>query len=93
MRAVRTESNARRDFLYPPTDAKDADLSGETNAELGRYVRALLHVKVNTLPCVHADACFIFYLEALISDPMEYSTWMTSYCKANVSFSFAHARL
>lgn len=47
--------------------------------EVGRFACALLHVKINVLSCVHADACLIFYLESFASGPIEYSTKATSY--------------
>lgn len=82
---VQTES-IRRDFsvsvqyLFPNwyrTIYQSESLGGN---KCGAWkLAALLHVKVNVLPCVHADACLIFYLESFASGPIEYSTRATSY--------------
>lgn len=85
--AIQTES-IRRDFPYPYSAFSltgigrfiGADRGKQMRSlEVGRYACALLHVKINVLPCVHADACLIFYLESFASGPIEYSTKATSY--------------
>lgn len=88
MQTVTTQTESiRRDFPYSYSALTGDRMiyrggSGGTNArslEVRRYVCALSYVKVNVLPCVHVDACLIFYLESLTSGPMEYSTRATSY--------------
>jgi len=93
--AIQTES-IRRDFPYSAFSLTGigrfikVDRGKQMRSlEAGRYVCALLRVKVNVLPCVHVDACLIFYLESFASGPIEYSmrtTSMYARCKPNIPF-------